>query len=116
MKVKIGNTVYDPSETPIMVVLSEADKKNISTMSEDNTKYCVYPSTEEWIANGAKKIKTWMEEIDTAPNRKPTVDRCKAEIDELLKRYNCKIEVLGEQTIHTAAVLVDKTYKLFRKL
>jgi len=43
MKVKIGNTIYDAEDEPIMVILSESDKKNITNMHPDCTKYCQYP-------------------------------------------------------------------------
>jgi len=52
MKVKIGDTIYDAEDQPIMVILSDKDKENISNMLEANTKYCCYPSvghTEEEI-------------------------------------------------------------------
>lgn len=49
MKVKIGNTIYDANDQPIMVILSEEDKRNISNMYEECTKYCAAPdgTTEE---------------------------------------------------------------------
>ena len=40
MKVKIGNVVYDSDITPIMVVLTDWDKKNISKLKGD--KYCCF--------------------------------------------------------------------------
>jgi hypothetical protein len=43
MKVKIGNTIYDSNEEPIMLILSELDKKNITWMATDATKYCSFP-------------------------------------------------------------------------
>lgn len=42
MKVKVGDQVYDGSDEPVMVILSEKDKKNIAAMGE-RTKYCAYP-------------------------------------------------------------------------
>lgn len=55
MKVKIGDKVYDGETEPVMVILSEQDKLNISNMLPDNTKYCSYPDdyTQE-------DIKRWM--------------------------------------------------------
>lgn len=44
MKVKIGNTIYDSNEEPIMLILSESDKENITWMSTDATKYCSFPN------------------------------------------------------------------------
>jgi hypothetical protein len=51
MKVKIGNDVYDGSEQPIMVVLTDVDKENIHNMPMENHKYCQYPDTmsEEYV-------------------------------------------------------------------
>ena len=42
MKVKIGDKIYDPATEPIMVILTEEDKKNISQMKNE-TKYCAFP-------------------------------------------------------------------------
>ena len=43
MKVKIGDTIYDSEIEPIMVILTESDKKNIKNMLPEATKYCSYP-------------------------------------------------------------------------
>ena len=43
MKVKIGNTIYDAEDQPVMIILSDEDKENISNMPETNTKYCCFP-------------------------------------------------------------------------
>jgi hypothetical protein len=55
MKVKIGNTIYDAEEEPIMIILDEDDKINISKM-ETARKYCVYPDDYD-----TEKIKEFME-------------------------------------------------------
>jgi len=44
MKVKIGTKVYDSEKEPIMVVLSDDDKNNITQMLPDATKYCSFPN------------------------------------------------------------------------
>jgi hypothetical protein len=44
MKVKIGNKIYDSEDQPIMLILTDFDKNNISNMLETNTKYCSYPA------------------------------------------------------------------------
>jgi len=62
MKVKVGNKVYDREKEPVMVILTEQDKKNIRDMHPDCTKYCVYPKEEKWTKNDYKKIKDWMKE------------------------------------------------------
>lgn len=43
MKAKIGNRLFDSRNEPIMIVLSDSDKENISNMPNDKTKYCSYP-------------------------------------------------------------------------
>lgn len=43
MKVKIGNTVYDSKEEPILIILSDIDKANISNMLPTAKKYLSYP-------------------------------------------------------------------------
>ena len=45
MKVKIGNIVYDPNEQPIMIILSDKDKENITNMLPSATKYICYPQS-----------------------------------------------------------------------
>lgn len=44
MKVKIRRKIFDGAKEPVMVILSKQDKKNIAQMSEDATKYCMYPA------------------------------------------------------------------------
>jgi hypothetical protein len=44
MKVKIGNKIYNSVEEPIMVIFEDDDKINISMMSDDNHRYCSFPS------------------------------------------------------------------------
>lgn len=43
MKVKVGTTVYDGKDEPVMVILSPEDKTNIADMAQDATRYCSYP-------------------------------------------------------------------------
>lgn len=45
MLVKIGETIYDPENQPIMLILTKEDKKNIKNMSKLNDKYLQYPDT-----------------------------------------------------------------------
>ena len=42
MIVKIGNDFYDSDDLPIMLILDETDKDNISNMGKQ-TKYCRFP-------------------------------------------------------------------------
>ena len=45
MKVKIGDTVYDAENEPIMIILSDKDKENIKNMTVDAKKYCSFPDS-----------------------------------------------------------------------
>jgi hypothetical protein len=44
MKVKIGDTVYDSEKEPIMIIISNDDKKSIENMLPEATKYCSFPN------------------------------------------------------------------------
>ena len=63
MKVKVGNKIYDGEQEPVMVILSEGDKKNIANMHPDATKYCIYPAEEKWLKDDYKAIKDWMGDV-----------------------------------------------------
>jgi hypothetical protein len=54
MKVKIGDKIFDSEEEPIMIILNEGDKRNISSMHEDVTKYCTFP--ENWNIEDIKEF------------------------------------------------------------
>lgn len=57
MKVKIGNCFYDSSKEPIMLILDNLDKENISNMHPEATKFCSFPdSIEDSVIN------SWMDE------------------------------------------------------
>lgn len=58
MKVKIGDTIYDAEQEPIMVILSDSDKKNIQNMLPECTKYCAYPET----GYTQEEIRAWMQD------------------------------------------------------
>ena len=45
MKVIIRGEIYDASKMPIMIILSQKDKKNIKNMSDECNKYIAYPDT-----------------------------------------------------------------------
>lgn len=55
MKVKVGNTVTDGDHQPVMVILTQQDKINISRMTEETTKYCGYPAEMH-----ESEVKVWM--------------------------------------------------------
>jgi hypothetical protein len=44
MKVKIGNKIYDANEEPIMLILDDTDKSNITNMHRDKYKYAAFPN------------------------------------------------------------------------
>ena len=57
MKVKIGNTIFDAKEQPLMVILTDQDKKNIANMLPHCTMYASFP--DKW---GTKEeMEDWME-------------------------------------------------------
>lgn len=56
MKVKIGNTVYDSTAEPILLMLDDEDVENISNMGEQRN-YCSFPHDED-----VDKISKWMNE------------------------------------------------------
>jgi hypothetical protein len=45
MKVKVGAKIYDSEKEPVMVILSDGDKKNIENMFPECTKFCSYPDS-----------------------------------------------------------------------
>lgn len=55
MKVVVGDEVYDGSKVPIMVVLSEQDKKLIRKMPKANRCYAQYPGH-----LSVENIRRWM--------------------------------------------------------
>lgn len=44
MKAKVGNTLYDAENEPIMVILTEKDRENIQNMIPGATRYCQFPT------------------------------------------------------------------------
>lgn len=43
MKVRVGDTIYDGSKEPVMLILTDKDKENIRNMAPLATKYCQFP-------------------------------------------------------------------------
>ena len=62
MKVKVGNRIYDGAKEPIMVILEEWDKGNISRMLPEDSKYCQFPDSmhpkdiEEWMSVDTEEL------------------------------------------------------------
>ena len=44
MKVKVGNKIYDGEKEPIMLILTDRDKLNITHMNPKSTKYAQFPN------------------------------------------------------------------------
>lgn len=59
MKVKIGNTIYDAKDQPVMVIFSDLDKKNIANMLPECTKYACWPDDERSI----QQMFHWMAKV-----------------------------------------------------
>lgn len=57
MKVKVGDKMYSGDEQPIMVILTDGDKRNITNMLPEATKYAEYPDTYD-----QEEVLRWMEE------------------------------------------------------
>ena len=43
MKVKIGDTIYDSNIIPILLILDDEDKNNITHMRDRDYLYCSFP-------------------------------------------------------------------------
>jgi len=43
VKVKIGETVYDSKEIPILIILDSEEIKHMQDMPSDNHLYCSFP-------------------------------------------------------------------------
>jgi hypothetical protein len=54
MKVKIGNKIYDSTEEPILLILSEEDKRNLERMDTEATKFLSFP--DKMDLNEAKRF------------------------------------------------------------
>ena len=59
MKVKVGDTLYDSDNTPIVLILDPDDKINIANMIPQATKYGTFPESysEEMITTYLSGIK-----------------------------------------------------------
>jgi len=55
MIIKIGNTYYNSTEEPILLILSQTEKEYISNMLNENKKYCSFPDESD-----IDKIKEFM--------------------------------------------------------
>ncbi len=62
MKIKVKDTVYDGYHEPLMVILTEKDKRNIAKMLPECTMYCQYPADGSFTI---EEIDKWMGESPT---------------------------------------------------
>jgi len=58
MKVKIGEHIYDSNNEPIMLILDETDKKNISNMHDDKFKFISHPKEME-----PEVVRAWIDKL-----------------------------------------------------
>jgi hypothetical protein len=65
MKIKVGDTVYDGELVPVMVILSDDDKRNIAGMLPGCAKYAAFPN-----GSPQAEIERWM--ADLPPNKEIT--------------------------------------------
>jgi len=60
MRVKIGDKILNPNDEPIMIILSDQDKKNIADMPKEAHCYCEYPHSEHWTENDYFNVRQFM--------------------------------------------------------
>ena len=58
VKVASHTTIYDSSEEPIMLILSNKDKGNISNMHKDANKFISFPDDKD-----LKYINKWSDQV-----------------------------------------------------
>lgn len=71
MKVKVGNKLYSAENEPVMVILTDKDKRNISNMDPKATKYVAYPEgmdsskISKWVSEKVNRVKSkyWSKEF-----------------------------------------------------
>lgn len=56
MQVKIGNKIYNSDDLPIMLLLSDEEKTQISNMRPEDKKYCSYNPK----IISAENVRRWM--------------------------------------------------------
>lgn len=59
MKVKIGDVVYDSKVQPIIIILEDYNKEDISNMEDGDYVYCEFPDSFD-----EQEIKELMENVD----------------------------------------------------
>jgi len=69
MKVKIGNTLYDSTQIPILLILSDEDKDLLSRMDPEANSFCSFP---EGINKEA--VHNWMQKEPRLPEPEELMD------------------------------------------
>ena len=67
MKVKVGAVVYDSERTPIMLILTDGDKRNILEMLPECSKYASFPE-----GSPPDEIERWMNDVPNDKDEVPT--------------------------------------------
>ena len=78
----VGDKVYSPNAQPIMVVLSQEDKKNIANMAPEACCYCSYMDEK----HSAEEVQEWMDKM----------------VHEIFKSSVVKTEEIVEESEETA--------------
>jgi hypothetical protein len=91
MKVKIGDKVYDADNEPILIILNNKDKENITNMLTGKMRYLCFPDSLSWD----DKMQTWagvnligLRGEDYHLNKGIIVDQATFETWQLLKPYD----------------------------
>ena len=64
MRIKASNCIADANTQPVMVILSDQDKKNIANMHSKCTKYACFP--DKWGTE--QEMSEWMDEDSLLPS------------------------------------------------
>ena len=87
MQVKVGNTVYDGLNEPVMVILTDRDKTAILDLDIEDERYCHYPAgmklkdINEWMNQDGEGVSNpWKSMCD---QHTKTIERLCLEIERL---------------------------------
>jgi hypothetical protein len=69
MRIKIANKWYTIEDRPLMVELTYEDKRNITNMDPEATKYCVWDTD----LHASIEIEKWMHDEGKVVKYKPTM-------------------------------------------
>lgn len=90
MRVKIGETWYDGKDQPLMVELTDDDKKDINNMGKLK-KYCQFPDT----VFSTEYIMKWME-TDSATEDDEIIIHKMEKPDDVIKLHKTLESIFGE--------------------